>query len=53
MMHLIFTHLNPALEDARTLPSDKLPKLMADLEEVRCTATCAALRTGHTGTAVR
>lgn len=38
MMHLIFTHLNPALEDARTLPSDKLPKLMADLEEVRCTA---------------
>jgi|HubBroStandDraft_1064217.scaffolds.fasta_scaffold45274_3 hypothetical protein len=38
MMHLIFTHLNPALEDARTLPADKLPRLMADLEEVRCTA---------------
>jgi hypothetical protein len=37
MMHLIFTHLNPALEDARTLPADKLPQLAADLEEIRCT----------------
>ena len=36
-MHLIFNHLNPALEDARTLPADKLPKLAADLEEIRCT----------------
>jgi hypothetical protein len=37
MMHLIFEHLNPALEDARTLPTEKLPKLAADLEEIRCT----------------
>jgi|ERR1022692_1080180 excisionase family DNA binding protein len=37
-MSLIFSHLTPALEDARNLPAERLPKLMADLEEVRCTA---------------
>lgn len=37
-MQLIFTHLTPALEDARTLDRERLPQLMADLEEVRCTA---------------
>lgn len=51
MMHLIFTHLNPALEDARTLPSDKLPKLMADLEEVRCTALARLSATAPAATA--
>jgi excisionase family DNA binding protein len=38
VMQLIFCHLEPALEDARTLPADKLPRLLGDLEEVRCTA---------------
>jgi predicted DNA-binding transcriptional regulator AlpA len=37
-MSLIFTHLTPALEDARTLPADKLPRLLGDIEEVRTTA---------------
>lgn len=38
MMQLFFTHLSPALEDARTLPVDKLPRLLGDLEVVRVTA---------------
>jgi excisionase family DNA binding protein len=37
-MQLIFTHLTPALEDAKNLPADKLPRLLGDLEEVRTTA---------------
>jgi excisionase family DNA binding protein len=37
-MQLIFTHLNGALEDARTLDRERLPKLLADLREVECTA---------------
>jgi predicted DNA-binding transcriptional regulator AlpA len=38
MMQLFFTHLLPALEDARNLPADKLPWLLGDLEVVRTTA---------------
>jgi len=38
MMQLVFNHLTPALEDAQTLPAEKLPKLLADLREVECTA---------------
>jgi excisionase family DNA binding protein len=36
-MSLIFSHLTPALQDARNLPPAELPKLAADLEEIRCT----------------
>lgn len=34
---LIF-HLEPALKDARSLPPADLPRLLADLREVECTA---------------
>jgi hypothetical protein len=37
-MQLIFTHLAPALEDARSLPAEKLPRLLGDLAEVQATA---------------
>lgn len=37
-LQLIFTHLTPALEDARSLPADKLPRLLGDLAEVQATA---------------
>lgn len=37
-MSLIFSHLMPALEDARNLPAEKLPRLLGDIEEVRTTA---------------
>ena len=37
-LQLIFTHLTRALEDARNLPADKLPRLLGDIEEVRTTA---------------
>jgi hypothetical protein len=38
VMQLVFTHLTPALKDARTLSPDQLPRLLGDLEEVRTTA---------------
>jgi predicted DNA-binding transcriptional regulator AlpA len=38
VMHLVFTHLTPALEDARTLSPDQLPRLLGDLAEVQATA---------------
>jgi excisionase family DNA binding protein len=37
MMHLIFEHLAPALQAAKDLQPAELPKLAADLEEIRCT----------------
>jgi predicted DNA-binding transcriptional regulator AlpA len=38
LMQLVFCHLEPALKDARSLPADRLPRLLGDLEEVRTTA---------------
>ncbi len=37
MMNLIFTQSSPLLEAAKTLQPSELPKLAADLEEIRCT----------------
>jgi predicted DNA-binding transcriptional regulator AlpA len=38
MMQLIFQSLQPALQEAKTLPADSLPRLLGDLEEIRATA---------------
>ena len=38
VMQLVYVHLEPALEDARNLPADKLPRLLGDLAEVQATA---------------
>src|SRR5215831_1122142 len=32
------TELKPALEAARGIPADELPRLLGELEEIRCTA---------------
>lgn len=38
MMGLIFRSLEPVLAEAKTVPPAELPKFLADLREVECTA---------------
>jgi hypothetical protein len=52
IMQLFFTHLTPALEDARTLPADRLPRLLGDLEVVRTTALARLVSTLAPTTAI-
>jgi predicted DNA-binding transcriptional regulator AlpA len=38
MMQLIFASLKPALEEAKTVPAESLPRFLGDLAEVAATA---------------